>query len=145
MRPPTFELDRTCAGLRQPPLEELDFLLGRRLAVAAGHVDRDALSPAATQQLADVSARDPAEQVEDAQLHPAHRAPQRRARHLVVALEDVDAVDQRFEIACVLADEVRRHQVRQDRLQLSCLAVGRGHPDGAVARARAHDRQLAAA
>ena len=90
-------------------------------------------------KLADRAAGDAAQQVEDRELDHRHGAPQRQALVFVVVALAIDAEQQLFEIAGVLADEIRRDEPIEDRMQDVGPAVVDRNALGAVLRAHAKE------
>ena len=121
-----LDLERLGLGFRHLPLEVLHDRFGGDVAFAVGAVDGDLGVVNIADQLTHRFVRDAAEHVEDRKLDRRERHPQRQALQLVVALVDVHLLQQRLQIARVLAEEEWLQPVDVDRVERALLRIVRG-------------------
>ena len=121
MRPPILILSALASRFHDLLLEVLHHRLGGDVAFAVGAVYGDLGVVNVADQLPHRLVRDAAEHVEDRELDRRQRHPQRQALQLVVALVDVDLLQQRLQIARVLAEEEWLQPVDLDRVERALL------------------------
>ena len=116
-----LDLERPGLGFHDLLLEVLHDRLGGDVAFAVGAVDGNLGVVNVTDQLPDGFVRDAAEHVEDRELDRGERHPQRKALQLVIALIDVHLLQQRLQIARVLAEEERLQPIDLNRVEGALL------------------------
>lgn len=110
-----FELDGFGAGEFDAADVDIDFVIGGEDAVGTGEVDGDFFAQNAAHQLAGGFIQSFAHQIEEALFDVGDRAPEFLAGQFVVGVGGVDFIDEVFEIARVLIEEVGEDAVGEDR------------------------------
>jgi hypothetical protein len=125
-------------------LEVRNLLLGRVAAVAAGPIHGNVTADDVAEERTKRFAGDVAEEIEDGDLDTGDGDPERQPLPLVIRARQIDALDELFEISCILADEKRRDTFRQNwPRRLEHVGMADRESGCAVAGSYAHQELLA--